>query len=323
MKKVTIKDVAKLANVSISAVSAALDPSSKKISDAKRKEIFKIIDEIGYVRNVNASGLASKKAKRVGFFLNDVHDFEDAANVKLIYFINYYATKYNLEVINIFANNDENNSGYLLNKINLHNLTDIILFGLSKNDEKLEKINHLDINKIFIDLPITGEKSYFVSIDNYEAQKSLTNHVIGKNNSKILYITGDKDSYVAIERERGFISAAKKAKIEFDVIKGSYDLEDNYNIVKTVDTTKYDAIMCSCDFAMIGVIRYLSEQNIMNKTVAGFDGIHVLSYFTYGGYTIEQHFDLFSKACIEMIVNNEYANKLIDYEIKQFGTTIK
>lgn len=321
MSKVTIKDVARIANVSISTVSAALNPDSKKVSEVRRREILKIVDEIGYVRNVNAAGLASKKVKRVGFFLNHAPDYEISINAKLIYFINSEATKYNLEIINIFVDEIDKPDEYLLDKIKLHNLTDIILFGLAKDDEKIRKINHLEINKIFIDLPITGENSFFIAIDNYGAQEALTKKIISENMRSILYISGGQGSYVAIERTRAFKTVAAKAGINYEIIEGDFLRDTNYELIKTLDLGEFDAIMCGCDAAAVGVIQHLKETANYSKLVGGFDGINIIEHLNYPIYTVDQRIDLFAEAAIDMIVKDEYATKIIDFTIKGFGTT--
>lgn len=321
MSKVTIKDVAKIANASISTVSAALDPASKKVSEARRQAILKVVEEIGYVRNVNAAGLASKKVKRVGFFLNHAPDYESSVNAKLIYFINSEATKHDLEIINIFVDDLDKPDEYLLDKIKLHNLTDIILFGLTKSDEKLRKIKHLNINKIFIDLPIAGEDSFFIALDNYGAQEALTKKIINKDMRKVLYITGGDSSYVSIERTRAFKSVVTKVGVDYEVIEGDFLKSTAYEAVKSRGIKEFDAILCSCDAAAIGVIQYLKEISDYSKVVGGFDGINIIEYLNYPMCTVDQRIDLFAEAAIDMIVKEEYATKIIDFTIKEFGTT--
>lgn len=322
MSKTTIKDVAKLANCSISTVSAALNGNLQKVSEAKRNEILRIVEEIEFVKNVNAVGLASRKSKRIGFFLSHAPSFDNSINAKLIYFINSEATKYDIELINIFVDECEKHDEYLLDKIKVHNLTDIILFGLPKDDNNLQKINHLDINKIFIDLPIVGGNSFFISIDNYCAQEALTNKIIDEGKKNLLYISGDMNSYVAIERQRGFLAAANKANIHYEVVKGDFLNATNYELVKKMDVSKFDAIVCSCDAAAMGVIRHLKEISDYSKIVGGFDGITTVEYLNYSIYTVNQRIDLLAEAALEMIVNGKYENRIIDFTIEKYGNKI-
>ncbi|GAL04394.1 transcriptional regulator [Photobacterium aphoticum] len=58
--KVTIKDVAKKANVSISTVSYAIN-GSDRISEETRERVLKVANELKYVANSNAKLLKQKK----------------------------------------------------------------------------------------------------------------------------------------------------------------------------------------------------------------------------------------------------------------------
>ena len=70
-KEPTIKDVARLANVGITTVSRVLN-NSGKVHEKTRTKILKIIDELGYVPNMNARFLSSKKSYSLSFVAPDV-----------------------------------------------------------------------------------------------------------------------------------------------------------------------------------------------------------------------------------------------------------
>lgn len=59
---VTIKDVAKRANVSPSTVSRVIS-NSDKISEATKKKVRKVMNELGYHINLNARMLVQKPRK--------------------------------------------------------------------------------------------------------------------------------------------------------------------------------------------------------------------------------------------------------------------
>ncbi len=65
---VTIKDVAKRANVSPSTVSRVLSDSSK-ISDKTKRKVRKTMDELGYHINFNARVLVQKTTKAIGIVM--------------------------------------------------------------------------------------------------------------------------------------------------------------------------------------------------------------------------------------------------------------
>lgn len=321
MSKVTMKDIARISNVSINTVSKALNPNSKKISDSKRREIQELAKELGYVPNEYASSLASKNKKKVAFIQNNVeesNEFDTSTNIKLLYFLNTIAAENGMDLINIFAPPDKvNNPSFIFEKINSYNLSDVIIFGLNMDDMKLNKIADMQVNKILIDIPIMNKYSHFVSIDNYEAQKELTNAFIKEQKlSNVLYITGNLDSTVAIERMRGFISAAKSNKINYKIVEGNFSTNSANKISIKERAENYDSVMCSCDYALIGVMQYLKEKKI-KMPLAGFDGIKSIENTDYTIYTVEQDIKGMSQVIIDMVKKNEYQNVLVDYEIKR------
>ena len=65
---VTIKDIAKLANVSHTTVSRALN-NSPFIKEKTKQKILSIAKQLNYSPNVHARGLVSQKSFTIGLFL--------------------------------------------------------------------------------------------------------------------------------------------------------------------------------------------------------------------------------------------------------------
>ena len=70
---VTIKDVAKLAGVSISTVSRVIN-DSKPVTDEVKQRVLDVIKETGYVPNPLARSLVTKKSKLLGVIVPEVSD---------------------------------------------------------------------------------------------------------------------------------------------------------------------------------------------------------------------------------------------------------
>ncbi|WP_454963356.1 LacI family DNA-binding transcriptional regulator [Filifactor alocis] len=68
---ITIKDVARMAGVSVSTVSRVLN-HSKPVSDEIRKRVEKVVEETGYVPNPVARSLVMKKSQCIGVIVSDV-----------------------------------------------------------------------------------------------------------------------------------------------------------------------------------------------------------------------------------------------------------
>ena len=71
---VTIKDVAKQANVSISTVSRVIN-DSKPVSDEIKQRVLKVIEETGYTPNPVARSLVMKKSQLIGVIVPSISNF--------------------------------------------------------------------------------------------------------------------------------------------------------------------------------------------------------------------------------------------------------
>ena len=66
---VTIKDIAREANVSVMTVSRVINGNHQKVSEKTAKKVKKIIDQMGYVPNSSARSLITKDSKIIVLFI--------------------------------------------------------------------------------------------------------------------------------------------------------------------------------------------------------------------------------------------------------------
>ena len=70
--RVTIKDVARQADVSIATVSKIINGKDEHISEATRQKVFEVLDHLGYVQNSMAKGLKESNTKTLGLVIPDI-----------------------------------------------------------------------------------------------------------------------------------------------------------------------------------------------------------------------------------------------------------
>ena len=69
----TIKDVARLAGVSVATVSRVIN-DSPKASDASRRAVQNAMESLNYHPNANARALAQQSTETIGLVVGDVSD---------------------------------------------------------------------------------------------------------------------------------------------------------------------------------------------------------------------------------------------------------
>ena len=74
MKKVTMKDIAREAGVSITTVSKILNNVDMHISEATKERVMELVKAYNYVPNQIAKGLRSKNSNTIGIVTYDIAD---------------------------------------------------------------------------------------------------------------------------------------------------------------------------------------------------------------------------------------------------------
>ena len=85
--KVTIKDVARHAGVSMTTVSLILNGKSKRFTERTRQKVFEARDKLNYVPDFNARNLITNAVKTIGVIVPDIGNpfFSTAPWKKIIF----------------------------------------------------------------------------------------------------------------------------------------------------------------------------------------------------------------------------------------------
>jgi LacI family repressor for deo operon, udp, cdd, tsx, nupC, and nupG len=124
-----------------------------------------------------------------------------------------------------------------------------------------------------------------VGIDNRDAAKRLTKHLLALGHRKIGVITGPRDNQHTQQRMAGLKAAFAEEEDECSVhfvAEGDYSIRSGFNgISRYVGSDRPDAIFCFSDQMAIGALRRLREMGIKvpeDLSVAGFDDLEMASY---------------------------------------------
>jgi DNA-binding LacI/PurR family transcriptional regulator len=278
----TIKDIAKIAGVSHTTVSRALNNSSL-ISDKTKAKIKKIADEYGYVIDNIAKGLVLHKTFNIGVFFStrDIGLTSNFFHEIIIGIQSVIKDEYNL-IIRWIEDYDDNYSSVHDKKFD-----GVIIVSQSKNDDSFLSY----IKKIKMPAVIINRNSSDLNLDSFftnekEIVKNAIELFIKNGHRKIAVIKG-KNSAISTEyRLNGYLDALKRNHInlcEEYIISGKYDIESGYagmrSILKLADLPT--AIFCFNDNMAIGAMRLLHERNYnvpKDFSVIGFDNTEYSKY---------------------------------------------
>lgn len=290
--KITIKDIAQEAGVSVTTVSRVLN-DKPDVSTTTKKKIKKVIDKLGYNPNGIARGLVLKKTNTIGLIIPDISNpyFPEVARG-----IEDNAKKEGYSVI--FCNTDNNKQAEIeaIELLKSKRVDGIILSLSISNKSQLEKLENDKIPVVQIDRNIPGSKISSVLINNFLSAYKATMYLIKLGHTKIAHITGEMETNTARERLFGYKKALQEAEIEYRVewvLQGDYSKESGFQQTNELLLMKEKptAIFAANDLMALGAYEasFHYRLNIPDDiSIIGHDNIDMAELIRPGLTTIAQ-----------------------------------
>lgn len=281
--KLTIKDIAKMANVSKGTVSRVINNKPEGVSDQTRERILSIIDEVGYVPNLMARSITVSKTKTIGLIIPDVHN---PFFSQIVRGVEDCSIKHGYTVF--LCNSDmsiEKQKTYL--NAFLEKRVDGIVLNASGDFKDLkfkEKFYNINIPVVLIDRKTEDLKRYNgVFIDNFDAGYKATSYLLSGKYEDVAYIGGTCGIDTSIKRFQGYEKAIKEfgyqLKDEY-ISYGEYSIESGYERTFSLmeKHREIKGIFAGSDIIAIGVLKALRQMDISvpdEVEVVGIDNINI------------------------------------------------
>lgn len=225
--KLTINEIAELAQVAKSTVSKALN-GQKGVSEEKRKLILRLAEQLNYHPNASAQALALHRTSSIGFVL-PYHaglSLSGAYWSAMITAVAQEARSHNYNVL-ILSPDQDDDVGVPIDSVLKRRNVDGLILGAEHLDTKTVSTLILE------DLPFVligrnpSVRHYSVDVDNEAASRTIVSHLVAKGRKKIACLAGPKEHLYIQQRCEGYYGALRDAGIEWSAVEYSdYILED-------------------------------------------------------------------------------------------------
>ncbi len=311
MGKVTIKDVAKEAGVSISTVSNALN-NSEIVNEDTRQKVLAAANRLNYVPNLSGKYLKSGKSYMLGFLTSSVSGEYFTA---LIEAVSKQCGDQGY-TLNVLISRDKS---VINDQIFGRGFDGVFIFeGERIGEEELALLEKKHIHTVLLDRAYQSSSIGSVVFDSHYAGYTATKHLINLGHREIAFIEGAADVYDSSERKRGFMDAMAEYGLpvrEEYILRGYFEELLAYNTVNIFCRARThkmpDAFICGNDQSAIGCINALKDAGYRvpeDVSVIGFDDIRVSQYFSPSLSTFKNPINLqgvtAARMLIDMIENN-------------------
>ena len=215
-KNLSIKEIAKLSNVSVATVSRVINNRSG-FSDETREKVLKVINETGYEANNIAKSLRMSRSHTIGIIVPDIGNFffaDIVQKIEELLFERNYAT-----IICNTSRSSSKEKAYL--KMLESKMIDGLIVISGAEQFELKNVNS-DFPLICIDrMPKNPESTIFISSNHYQGAFEATELLLSKGCKNPCIALRRKTSSASRERLKGFRDALKKNNI-------TYSKENNF-----------------------------------------------------------------------------------------------
>ncbi|MBM3708129.1 MAG: LacI family transcriptional regulator [Actinobacteria bacterium] len=279
-KKITIKDIAKEAGVSVATVSNVLNEKSFVNAEMAEK-VKKVISKYNFRSNISASVLRKKASKLIGIIIPDSSNLVFSQIGKEI---EIDLSDYNYNVVICNSNYNEKKEMNYIDVLLSRNIDGLIIVPSTENISIFKNIKNENIPIVVIDRLIEGLKADFVMSNNYNVMIEVVDYLAGLGHKRIAYINREVDLYHSIKRFEGFQDGLKKNSLNFNkkliTGDGGLSFEDGYlemlKFIKMDSSVRPTAVIAFNDIVAIGAIRAIKDNNYkvpQDFSIVGFDNI--------------------------------------------------
>jgi len=286
---ITIKDVARKAEVSVATVSRVVNQKDiHKVGIKTQKRIEKILKELGYHPNTMARGLKTRKTRNVGvvFFWYDKPHLSDFYLTRILDgVINFLADKQYNVLMNTFTRSLEN-QGLYSSFLNSGLMDGIIAIAPPVDSQFFQDLKSGSLPSVLVNYQVNDPEVCFVDCLNTQGVIDAVDHLIALDHKRIAFIGGDITfSKTSLDRFNAFKYILKKRHLTFredHVHFGNWKEEAGAKAVQAFWKTKPPptAILSSSDVMALGAVKQLRKSGLQvpqDVAVIGFDDLPLTS----------------------------------------------
>jgi LacI family transcriptional regulator len=289
-KNITIKELSKILEVSISTVSKALN-DSYEISDSTKERIKAAAKTYNYKPNKLAVNLKSGKTYTIGVVLPSIKNFFMSRVLRGIDSV-IAKSKYNI----IISITNESFDKEVQSVQTLSNgLVDAIIIAVSEETQIKKDFSHLsnlvgDIPLLMVDRIVNSINCDKVLVDDYNAIFNAVSDLIFEGKKSIALVSSINNLNVGKLRTKGYLAAIQN-KQEPIVLEGQEGYIES-ELSKLIESNKIDAIVALDQESSLAAFRIGKVKKVLNNkevSIIGYASRVISEHLTPKLTTIDQH----------------------------------
>lgn len=307
----TLEDIARLAGVSTSTVSRALN-NSNLLSQETKERIQALAHQHNFRINASARSLRLRQSRTIAFiaptFSAEFFSGEDLFGLEFLSGIvkGLHSLGYDLLVIH----SEPQDTAWAQTYLDSGRVDGFILFTSNHHPEQIRTLVEIGTPFIGWGGPVPGLNYCSVTGDNFSGGQLATRHLLDIGRQRIAFLGGPEDSWTVQQRLKGYQHALQAAGFtpEPDLITYSdYSYASGLAAMHRLleKTPNLEAVFVNSDLMAAGAIKVIQQQGKRvpeDIAVVGYDDLSIARYNTLPITTIRQNLPLAGKLLAQNLI---------------------
>lgn len=262
-RSTSMKDIARLAGVSVATVSRSLH-RPEMVTEETKEKVLQAATELNYMPNRLAQSLRTRRSEIIGLVVPDVIN---PIYTELVEIIQSQFDELGYSLFLCQTGEDPKKELKYLRLLQGWKADGIIIAPVARTEISSEIWKNVSGKLIQLSRYVPGISSGAILSDNYGGAWKATNHLIKLGYKRIAMIGGPMTVNTARDRAGGYFKALGDAEIrptlEY-VTQGAFSEEEGYNAVKRLLTLDPhpEAIFCCSNLLSLGALTALKDAKV-------------------------------------------------------------
>ncbi|UNK50114.1 LacI family transcriptional regulator [Lysobacter sp. S4-A87] len=281
MAGVTIKDVARVAQVSVATVSRALNGHGN-VAEEVRNRVLAAANELRYTPHAAARSLSSRRTQTLGVVLPDLHGEFFSELMRGIDQV-ARASRLHLLVSSYHGNPEEQGAALRAMRGRVDGL--LVMSPYVAAPTILSEHLEPSLPAVLINSQAGLDGAAVIGVDNHGGAVAMVRHLVAGGHRRIAFIAGPEDNFDAHERLRGYRDALSELVPDARpwVVRGEFDEASGHRAGRELlaASPRPDAVFAANDMMALGCLFAFAQSGVrvpQDIALSGFDDIPLARY---------------------------------------------
>ncbi len=313
----TIKDVAKLAGVSIATVSRVLNKLGVVNPETEQK-VQGAVAKLNYQPNAVARSLKLNRTRSIGVLLPEV---SNTFFTEIVEQLEHLLSPKGYALLVCSSENSVDEEKRKLSFLLERNVDGLVVIAVSDEGSHFAEV---DVPMVMLDRKIEGLGRDVIISDNRASAYEVTCALIDEGRSRIGFLGGDPHVHTSVERYRGFVDAIEERALVLDerfVLHEGMTMKSGYTLMEKALSFEDcpDAFFVVNDMVHIGATTFLmanaAREVRRRMAFASFDYLHYAPLLQFCHYAVAQPLEKMANRAVQLLTRR------MEGDLKDFPST--